>query len=172
MSQQMLVIQSLFPLPFINPAWTSESSWFTYCLKTHWRSLNITLLVCEISAIVHLLCYSLSILWHFLFWDWNENWSFPVLCQCFVFQTCCHSECSSLTASSFRIWTSSTGIPSSPLAFCVMMLPKAHLKSHLGREWFLLQFNVYLEKGKNRNNKLWTVSMWHHRIDCSIFVNT
>ena len=30
MIQWMLVIWSLVPLPFLNPAWTSESSWFTY----------------------------------------------------------------------------------------------------------------------------------------------
>ena len=37
MIQQMLVIWSLAPLPFLKPAWTSGSSWFTYhwspCLK-------------------------------------------------------------------------------------------------------------------------------------------
>ena len=39
-------------------------------------------------------------------------------------------ECSALTASSFRIWNSSTGIPSPPLALFLVMLPKAHLTSH------------------------------------------
>ena len=34
------------------------------------------------------------------------------------------------TASSFRIWNSSTGIPSPPLALFVVMLSKAHLTSH------------------------------------------
>ena len=33
-----------------------------------------------------------------------------------VFQICWHIECSTFTASSFRIWNSSTGIPSRPLA--------------------------------------------------------
>ena len=33
-------------------------------------------------------------------------------------------------ASSFRIWNSSTGIPSPPLALFVVMLPKAHLTLH------------------------------------------
>ena len=46
-----------------------------------------------------------------------------------VFQICWHIECSTLTASSFRIWNSSTGIPSPPLALFVVMLPKAHLTS-------------------------------------------
>ena len=46
---------------------------------------------------------------------------------CWVFQICWHIECSTFTASSFRIWNSSTGIPSLPLALFVVMLPKAHL---------------------------------------------
>ena len=47
--------------------------------------------------------------------------------HCWVFQICWHTECSTFTASSFRIWNSSTGIPSPPL---VVMLPKALLTSH------------------------------------------
>ena len=58
----------------------------------------------------------------FLHWDWNENWPFPV-------QICWHIECSTFTASSFRIWNSSAGIPSLSLALFVAMLPKAHLTS-------------------------------------------
>ena len=47
-----------------------------------------------------------------------------------VFQMCWHIECSTFTESSFRIWNSSAGIPSPPLALFVVMLPKAHLTSH------------------------------------------
>ena len=50
--------------------------------------------------------------------------------HCWVFQICWHIECSSFIASSFRIWNSSTGIPSPPLALFVVMLSKAHLTSH------------------------------------------
>ena len=50
--------------------------------------------------------------------------------HCWVFQICWHIECSTFTASSFRIWNSSTGIPSPPLALFVVTLPKAHLTSH------------------------------------------
>ena len=39
--------------------------------------------------------------------------------HCWVFQICWHIECSTLTASSFRIWNSSTGILSPPLALFV-----------------------------------------------------
>ena len=60
-----------------------------------------------------------------LLWDWNENWPFPVL-----WPICWYIECSTLIASSFRIWNSSTGIPSPPLVLFVVMLPKAQLTSH------------------------------------------
>ena len=45
-----------------------------------------------------------------------------------VFHICWHTECSTFTASSFRTWNSSTGIPS--LALFIVMLPKAHLTLH------------------------------------------
>ena len=47
-----------------------------------------------------------------------------------VFQMCWHTECSTFTASSFRIWSSSIAVPSPPLALFVVMLPKAYLISH------------------------------------------
>ena len=37
-----------------------------------------------------------------LLWDWNENWSFPVLGHWWVFQICWHIECSTLPESSYR----------------------------------------------------------------------
>ena len=52
--------------------------------------------------------------------------------HCWVFQICWHVECSTFTASSFRIWNSSTGIPSPPLALFVVMLLKAQLILHSG----------------------------------------
>ena len=60
--------------------------------------------------------------------------------HCWVFQICWHIECSTFTASSFRIWNSSTGIPSPPLALFIVMLPKAHLTSHSrmsGSRWVI-----------------------------------
>ena len=66
--------------------------------------------------------------------------------HCWVFQICWHIECSTFTASSFRIWNSSTGIPSPPLTLFVMMLPKAHLSSHSrmsGSRW-VIQHHDYL----------------------------
>ena len=50
--------------------------------------------------------------------------------HCWIFQICWHIKCSILTASTFRICNSSTGILSPPLAFFVEILPKAHLTSY------------------------------------------
>jgi len=75
------------------------------------------------------LCGSLSILWPF-FGIGMKTDLFQSCGHCWVFQMCWHIECSTFTASSFRIWNSSTGIPSPPLALFVVMLPKAHLTSH------------------------------------------
>ena len=61
--------------------------------------------------------------------------------HCWVFQICWHSECSTFTASSFRIWNSSTGIPSPPLSLFIVMLPKAHLTSYSrmsGSRWVII----------------------------------
>ena len=54
---------------------------------------------------------------------------FQLCGHCWVFQICCHVECSTLTAPSFRIWNNSAAIPSLPLAMFVVMLPNAHLTS-------------------------------------------
>ena len=40
--------------------------------------------------------------------------------HCWVFQICWHIECGTFTASSFRIWNSSTEIPSLPLALFIV----------------------------------------------------
>ena len=57
-----------------------------------------------------------------------------------VFQICWHIECSTFTASSFRIWNSSTGVPPPPRALFIVMLPKVHLTSHSrmsGSRWVI-----------------------------------
>ena len=111
----MLAIWSLVPLPFLNPPWTSESSRFTYCWSLAWRILSITLLDVKCAQ----LCGSLNILWHCpsLGLEWKLT-----LCSLVAiaeFQICWHIKCSTFSASSFRIWNSSTGIPSPPLALFV-----------------------------------------------------
>ena len=62
--------------------------------------------------------------------DWNENWPFQSCGHCWVFQIYWHMECSTFAASSFRIWNSSTGITSPPLALFMVMISKAPLTSH------------------------------------------
>ena len=66
-----------------------------------------------------------------LFQFWGHWW---------VFQICWHVECNTLTASTFRIWNSSTGIPSPPRPLFMVMLPDAHLTSHSrmsGSQWVI-----------------------------------
>ena len=61
--------------------------------------------------------------------------------HCWVFQVCWYIEWSTLTAPSFRIWNSSTGIPSPPLALFIIMLHKVHLISHSrisGSRWVII----------------------------------
>ena len=52
MIQRMLAIWSLVPLSFLNPVWTSGSSWFMYCWSLAWIILRIILLACEMKEIV------------------------------------------------------------------------------------------------------------------------
>ena len=91
-------------------AWTYGSSWFMYCWSLAWRILSITLLVCELSAIVWYFEHSLTLASFGIEMETNLLQS---CAHCWVSQICCHIECSTFTASSFRIWNSSTGIPTS-----------------------------------------------------------
>ena len=60
--------------------------------------------------------------------------------NCWVFQICWHVESSTFTASFFRIWNSSTGIPSPLLALFIVMFYKACLTLHSrmsGSRWVI-----------------------------------
>ena len=59
--------------------------------------------------------------------------------HCWVFQVCWHTECKTLMTFSFRFLSSSTGIPSHPLALLTAVLPKAHLTSlsRMSGSWWL-----------------------------------
>ena len=73
-------------------------------------------------------------------WDWNENWPFPVLWPLLSFPNLLAYCVQPFHSIIFRIWNSSTGIPSPPLALFVVMLPKAHLTSHSrmsGSRWVI-----------------------------------
>ena len=122
--QWMLAIWSLVPLSFLNPACTSGSSQFMYCwslafehdLASVWNECN---------------CAAFWIFFGIPFFAIGMKTDLFQSCgHCRVFQICWHTECSTLTASSFSIWNSSAGIPSPPLALFIVMLPKTHLTSH------------------------------------------
>ena len=90
--------------------------------------LSITLLACEMGAVMQRFECSLAL----LFFGIGMKTDLLQSCgHCWVFQICWHIECSTFTASSFRISNSSTGIPSPPLALFVVVLPKSHLISYL-----------------------------------------
>ena len=137
MKEWVLKIWSVVPLRFLNPASTSGSSLFSYCWSLTWRILSIILLVCEMSAIV----------WYFehflaspFFGIGLKTDLFQSCGHCWVFQICWLIECSTFTTWSFRIWNSSTGIPSPPLALFIVMLQKAQLTSHSrisGSRWVI-----------------------------------
>ena len=137
MIQCMLAIWSLVPLTFLNLASMSGSSQFTSCWSLACRILSITLLVCEMCAIV---CQFENFLAFPFFGIGMKTNLFQSCGHCWVFQICWHIECNTLKASSFRIWNRSTGIPSPPLALFRVMLPKAHLTSHSrmsGSRWLI-----------------------------------
>ena len=69
MIQWMSAIWSLVPLSIQLEHLEVHSSWFTYCWSLTWRVLSITLLVCEMSAIVQYFEHSLALPF---FGDWNE----------------------------------------------------------------------------------------------------
>ena len=75
MIQLMLAIWSLVPLPFLNPGWTSGSSWFMYCWSLAWR---FWALLCWCVRWVQL-CGSLNILWHCLSFRLDGKLTFPSL---------------------------------------------------------------------------------------------
>ena len=119
MIQQMLAIWSLVPLPFLNPTWTSES-WITghILLKHGLENFEhyFTRVWDECSCAVVWAFFGIAFLW-----DRNENWHFPGLCPLLSFPNLLTYWVQHFAASSFRIWNSSTRIPSHPLALFIVM---------------------------------------------------
>ena len=102
MIQWMWAIWSLVPMPFLNPAGSSP---FTYCLENFEH--YFTSMWDECNCVI---------VWTFLplpfFGIGMKTDLFPSCGHCWVFQICWYIECSTFTASSLRLWNSSTGIPS------------------------------------------------------------
>ena len=91
-----------------------------------WMILSITLLTCEMSAIVRYFKHALALPF---FGIGMKTDLFQSCGHCWVFHICWHIEYSTWTVSSFQIFSSSTGILSFPLTLLVVMLPKTHLTS-------------------------------------------
>ena len=127
----------------------SGSSAFSKTSLTIWKLMVHVLLKPSLENFEHYFTSvwdecNCALVWAFFgiafLWGWNENWHYQSCGHCWVFQICWHIEYSTFTASSFRMWNSSTGIPSPPLALFVVMLPKAHLTSHSrmsGSRWVI-----------------------------------
>ena len=129
-----------FPCFFCDPInvgnLVSGSSAFSKSNLNIWKFLVHILLKSSLKDFEHYLAsmwneYSCVVVWTFfgtpLLWDWNENWPFPVLWPLLGFPYLLHVACSILTASSFRIWNSSPGIPSPPPALFVVRRGEARL---------------------------------------------
>ena len=104
---------------------------FDHYLASMWNEHSCTI----VWTFFDILCLSLGL-------EWKLTFSSPVATAEFL-KNCWHIECSTLTASSFRIWNSSAGIPSPPVALFIVMLPKAHLTSHSemsGCRWLITPF--------------------------------
>jgi len=85
-------------------------------------------------------CDSLNILWQCLSLGLEWILTFPVLWLLLSFPNLLAYWVQHFHSIIFRIWNSSTGILSPPLALFVVMLPKAHLTSHSrmsGSRWVI-----------------------------------
>ena len=75
-----------------------------------------------------------AVVWTFFgiafLWDWSENWPFPVPWSLLSFPDLLAYWVQHFHSIIFRIWNSSAGIASPPLALFVVMVPKSHLTSH------------------------------------------
>ena len=101
--------------------------------------------------------------------------------HCWVFQICWHIEGITFTVSFFRIWNSSTGIPSPPLALVIVMLSKAHLTSHsrmsgstwvITPSWISWSWRTYLYSSSVYSCHLFLISSASVRSIPSVFYCT
>jgi len=124
---------------------TSGSSAFSKLSLNIWKFSFHLLLKPGLENFEHYFVCSCAVVWTFFgiafLWDWDKNWPFPVLWPLLSFPICWHIECSTFTASSFRIWNRSAGIPSPPPTLFIVVLSKAHLTSHSrisGSRWVII----------------------------------
>ena len=134
MIQRMLAIWSLVPLPFLKPAWLNTWKFMVHVLlKLDLKNFEpyFTSMWDECHCAVVWAFFGIAFLL-----DWNENWPFPVLkTPLLSFPNLLAYWAQHFHSIIFRIWNSSPGIPSPPLALFIVMLPKTHLTSHSRMEW-------------------------------------
>ena len=122
--------------PFLYDKSAEKKPWFLIRIKDCWLCFLLNPASTSVSSVHVLLkpslenfeCYfatvwdesNCAVVWTFFgiafLWDWNKNDLFQSCGHCWVFQICWDIECSTCIASSFRIFSSSAGIPSPPLA--------------------------------------------------------
>ena len=137
MIQWMLAIWSLVPLPFSK---SSLNIWkfmvhillkpglenFEHIFTSVWDACNCAIVLASLALPFFVIRMKSDL--------------FQSCGHCWVFQIILHIECSTFTASSFRIWNSSARIPSPPGALFIVMLTEAHLTSHSrmsGSRWVI-----------------------------------
>ena len=114
----------------------SDSSAFSKSSLNIWKFSVYVLLNPQLENFEHYFasmwdeCYC-AVVWTFfgiaLLCNWSEIWPFPVLWPLLSFPNLLAYWVQHFNSTIFRIWNSSAGIPSSPLALFIAMLPKAHL---------------------------------------------
>ena len=123
-----------------------------------WKFLVLVLLKPSLMDFEHYIAsmwneQNCAIVWIFfgiaLLWDWNETELFQCCGHFWVSQISWHVEYSALKALSFRIWNSSAGILSPPLALFLVILPKAlgewsHHHGFLGHEDLFCTVLLYI----------------------------
>ena len=105
---------------------------------------NVTVICKHKSCFVHFLSLMNKTLHSFDFWNcWCFYCPKPINViseWCVKSRIIWHIDHSTLTGSSFRIWNTSSRIPSPPLTLFIVMLPKAHLTPHSrvsGSRWVI-----------------------------------
>ena len=108
--------------------------WFSYCWSLAWRILSITLLACEMSAIVWQFEHSLSL--PFLGIEINTDF-FQSCVHCWVFQICWHTDNSTLISSSLFFFFRETD-PNSLFSMVYFYTLRCYAKVMWGQQSWLL----------------------------------
>ena len=123
----MLAIWSLVPLPFSKTSLNIRKFMVHVLLKPGLENFEhyFTSMWDECNCAVVWAFFGIDFLW-----DWNENWTFPVLWPLLSFPNLLPYWVKHFHSIIFQDWNSSTGISSPLLAWFVVILPNSVLFSH------------------------------------------